>query len=342
MKYSRQFDSSDCGAACIVMIASHFGLQLNIAKTRKLAGTDIEGTNFKGLIDVAHAYHFKCRAVKGSKECINKSLFTPFIAHTEKNGINHFIVVKKITKNKIIIWDPDPMKQKYRLTYRQFLDWWTGYAFFLEPDIGFQKSEQKENLLLKFIPVFLPHKKILVFSFISSILLLVFGIISSFYYKYIFDEVINAKAAFSLHCLSLGVLIVTVIQSIMGCVRSVLLSHFSYKTDLQLNFSYLSHIFKLPLSFFESRKSGEILSRLGDLDKIKQTLSNAALSGIMDAVMLIVSGPILFGISGRLFGISIVTVVIVSILSMIYAKIYRSYYSKAMSQIVYNKVRNLG
>lgn len=332
MKYSRQFDSSDCGAACIVMIASHFGLQLNIAKTRKLAGTDIEGTNFKGLIDVAHAYHFKCRAVKGSKECINKSLFTPFIAHTEKNGINHFIVVKKITKNKIIIWDPDPMKQKYRLTYRQFLDWWTGYAFFLEPDIGFQKSEQKENLLLKFIPVFLPHKKILVFSFISSILLLVFGIISSFYYKYIFDEVINAKAAFSLHCLSLGVLIVTVIQSIMGCVRSVLLSHFSYKTDLQLNFSYLSHIFKLPLSFFESRKSGEILSRLGDLDKIKQTLSNAALSGIMDAVMLIVSGPILFGISGRLFGISIVTVVIVSILSMIYAKIYRSYYSKAMSQ----------
>lgn len=332
MKYFRQFDSSDCGAACIVMIASHFGLQLNIAKTRKLAGTDKDGTNFKGLSDVAHAYHFKYRAVKGSIECINKSLFTPFIAHTEKNGIKHFVVVKKITKKKILIWDPDPMKQKYKLSYSHFFDLWTGYAFFLEPDIGFKKTEKKENLLIKFIPVLLPHKKILAFSFMSSILILAFGIITSFYYKYIFDEVINSKAAFSLHSLSLGVLLVTVIQCVVGCVRSVLLSHFSYKTDLQLNFSYLSHIFKLPLSFFESRKSGEILSRLGDLDKIKQTLSNAALSGVMDAVMLIVSGPILFGISGKLFGISIATVLLVSVISMIFAKIYRSYYSKVMSQ----------
>lgn len=166
----------------------------------------------------------------------------------------------------------------------------------------------------------------------SSILLLAFGIVTSFYYKYIFDEVVYSKAAFSLHTLSLGVLLVTVIQSVVGCIRSVLLSHFSFKTDLQLNFSYLSHIFNLPLSFFESRKSGEILSRLGDLDKIKQTLSNAALSGVMDAVMLLVSGPILLGISGRLFGISIATVLIVSVISMIFAKVYRSYYSKTMSQ----------
>lgn len=187
-------------------------------------------------------------------------------------------------------------------------------------------------MLLKFIPVFLPHKKLLAFSFLSSILLLAFGIITSFYYKYIFDEVIYSKAAFSLHTLSLGVLIVTVIQSVVGCIRSILLSHFSFKTDLQLNFSYLSHIFNLPLSFFESRKSGEILSRLGDLDKIKQTLSNAALSGVMDAVMLVVSGPILFGINSKLFAISIATVLVVAVISMIFAKIYRSYYSKTMSQ----------
>ena len=143
---------------------------------------------------------------------------------------------------------------------------------------------------------------------------------------------IYSKAAFSLHTLSLGVMIVTVIQSLVAYVRSILLSHFSFKTDLQLNFSYLSHIFNLPLSFFESRKSGEILSRLGDLDKIKQTLSNAALSGVMDAVMFLVSGPILLGINARFFGISIATVLLVALISMIFAKIYRSYYSKVMSQ----------
>ncbi|NLK46424.1 MAG: peptidase domain-containing ABC transporter [Treponema sp.] len=159
-----------------------------------------------------------------------------------------------------------------------------------------------------------------------------FGIATSFYYKYLFDEVVYAKALFSLHSISFGILFVVLIQSIVETVRSSLLSHFSFKTDLQLNFSYLEHIFKLPISFFESRKSGEILSRLGDLDKIKQTLSSAAISGIMDVVMLIVSAPILFSINTKLFGVSIATVILAAVVSVIYAKIYRSFYAKSMSQ----------
>ena len=337
MKYRQQFDSSDCGAACLAMIASYFGMSLNIAKTRLYACTDTSGTNFKGLINAAKIYNLKVRVVKGNISSITNKLYTPFIAHLnivreDNNWVNHYVIVKKITKRYIEIWDPDPLYKKQKITYEKFFEFWTGYAIFLEPDVGFKKDNKKLNLLFKFIPVFNPHKKILSFSFLSSILLLAFGIITSFYYKYIFDEVIYSKAAFSLHTLSLGVLLVTVIQCVVSCVRSILLSHFSFKTDLQLNFSYLSHIFNLPLSFFESRKSGEILSRLGDLDKIKQTLSNAALSGVMDAVMLVVSGPILLGINAKLFGISIATVLIVSVISMIFAKIYRSYYSKTMSQ----------
>ena len=84
---------------------------------------------------------------------------------------------------------------------------------FFEPDVDFVKSDKKENLLLKFIPVFLPHKKLLFYSLLSSILLLAFGIISSFYYKYMFDEVLYSKAKFSLHTLSFGVLLVVVVQS---------------------------------------------------------------------------------------------------------------------------------
>lgn len=337
MFYFQQLDETDCGAACLSMIASHFGKRLSIAKVRNCAGTDITGTNVNGLLIAANYYGLKSIAVKGNQSSISPALETPFIVHLhiqrdENNWVDHYAVVRKIFENKIELWDPDPRYKKQKITYKEFFKYWTGYAIFCEPDVGFKKTEKKENLLFKFIPVFLPHKKILVFSFLCSILLLAFGIITSFYYKYVFDEIIYSKTAFSLHTLSLGVMIVTIIQSIVGCVRSVLLSHFSFKTDLQLNFSYLSHIFNLPLSFFESRKSGEILSRLGDLDKIKQTLSNAVLSGVMDAVMLFVSGPILLGINAKLFGISVGTVLIMAIISMIFAKIYRSYYSKIMSQ----------
>lgn len=337
MIYRQQFDSTDCGAACLAMVASYFKKKLSIAEIRVFAGTDTEGTNLKGLLDAAKKYDLNGKAVIGESNAITPDIPVPFIAYMHINrgdGVfaNHYVVVKKINKKTIEIWDPNPVTKKQKISYEKFFEAWTGYAVFLEPTTEFEESDKKENLFLKFIPVFLPHTKTLVFSFMSSILLLLFGIISSFYYKYVFDEVIYSKATFSLHTLTTGILLVTIIQSLVGTVRSILLSHFSFKTDLQLNFSYLSHIFNLPLSFFESRKSGEVLSRLGDLDKIKQTLSSAALSGVMDVVMLLVSGPILFSINSQLFGISITTVVIVSVISVIYAKIYRSYYAKSMSQ----------
>lgn len=337
MRYRQQFDSSDCGAACIAMIASYFGMNLNIAKAREIAGTDLSGTSIKGLMEVAKEYNLNCRAVQGGRESINKELYTPFIAHMhilrdEFNWIDHYVVIKKISKNKIEIWDPDPLYKKYKFSYEDFYKYWTGYAIFCEPSIEFKKSNKKENILFKFLPVFLPHKKLLFFSFLCSIFLLMFGIITSFYYKYIFDDVVYSKALSSLHTLSIGIIITTIIQSIVGYIRSILLSHFSFKTDLQLNFSYLSNIFTLPLSFFESRKSGELLSRLGDLEKIKQTVSNVALSGVMDLVMLIVSGPILFRINAKLFGISVGAALIVIFITVFFAKLYRIYYSKIMSQ----------
>jgi|WetSurMetagenome_2_1015567.scaffolds.fasta_scaffold104827_1 hypothetical protein len=178
------------------------------------------------------------------------------IQRSEDDWADHFVVVKRVGKTRIELWDPDPLEKKKRVPYDDFFKYWTGFALFLEPDECFRTGAKKENLLLKFIPVFLPHKKLLVYSFLASVMLMVFGIVSSFYCKYVFDEVIFAKASFSLATLSIGILAVTVVQSVVGTIRSILLSHFSYKTDLQLNFSYIAHIFRLPLSFFESRKSG--------------------------------------------------------------------------------------
>ncbi len=339
MKYIQQLDKTDCGAACLAMIASYFGKQLSIAKIRERAGTDLIGTNVKGLVMAAEKYGLKAFAVKGSKESINEKLHTPFIVHLnivneddETDWKHHYVIVKKVSKNKITIWDPDPLEGKKKVNKEQFFKWWTGYAVFFKPIDIFKKTEKKENLLLKFIPIFVPYKKILIYSVICSTILLTFGIISSFYYKYIFDEVIFAKTKLTLTTLSIGMLLVSFSQVIIRVVRSVLLSHFSFKTDLQLNFSYLSLIFKLPISFFETRKSGEILSRLGDLGKIKGTLSSVAISGIMDVILLFVSGPILWHIHSKLFLISIFTLVITCTVSIFFAQIYKRYYGKVMSQ----------
>lgn len=337
MRYYQQFDESDCGAACLAMVASHFGSRLSVAEIRREAGTDVDGTNIKGMMSAAKKYGLNARALKGEKDAFSQKLPTPFIAHLriEFDDIHwtyHFVVVRKIHKNSIEIWDPSPTEGKKCIPKEQFFKEWTGYILFFEPEIDFHKMEKKGNLIFKFIPVFLPYTKILKYSFFASIIILLLGIISSFYFKYLFDEIIYSKSFFSLNTLSFGVLCLTIVRCVISTFRSKLLAHFSFKTDLQLNFSYLTHIFNLPLSFFESRKSGEILSRLGDLDKIKQTLSSVAISGLMDIIMILISGPILYNINSKLFGISIITVFFAALSSISYAKIYKRFYSKAMSQ----------
>ena len=173
MKYRQQFDETDCGAACLAMIASHFGQVLSVAQIRDISGTDTDGTNLKGIIKAASNYGLKATALKGDKNSISEKLPIPFIAHLkiEFDDIHwtyHYVVVKHIGKKKIEIWDPDPLQKKKKISYEEFFKWWTGYAVFFEPDVDFVKSDKKENLLLKFIPVFLPHKKLLFYSLLSS------------------------------------------------------------------------------------------------------------------------------------------------------------------------------
>lgn len=342
MHYRQQYDETDCGAACLAMIASHFGKSLSIAEVRRQAGTDQIGTNLLGLVEAAKKYGLKAEAVKGTADALNKKTSVPFIAHLhikdeEKDtDVTHFVVIKKIAKKHITVWDPDPEKKKRTIPLADFLKDWTGYAVFFEPDFTFvsDKDSNKKTggRLFKFLPVFVPYKKLILFSLLASLILIFFGIVSSFYYKYLFDEVIYAKASFTLVTLSVGMLVVIVTQSVIETIRSVLLSHFSFKTDLTLNFSYLSHIFKLPISFFESRKSGEILSRLSDLDTVKNTLSNTVMSGLLDVIMLLVIGPVLFSVNSALFGISLCTVLVVSVIVFFFSKVYKRYYSEVMSQ----------
>lgn len=149
MKYYQQLDITDCGAACLAMIASHFGQNLNIAEVREKAGTDNIGTNLNGLLIAAKKYGFKVFAAKGTEGAISPNIHTPFIAHIhimrdDNTWVDHYVVVKKITKKSIEIWDPDPLYKKKKISYEQFFKFWTGYAIFLEPDVGFKNRTKKK------------------------------------------------------------------------------------------------------------------------------------------------------------------------------------------------------
>ncbi len=246
MKYQHQIDETDCGPACIAMVASHYSLHITIGRIRELSKTDFIGTNLAGMVHSAKKLGFTANAMHGevTDSTLNNKIIAPFIAlvripHENNTLLDHYVVVKKITKQQVEIWDPDLSRGKYRLKRQDFLKIWTGYVVFLTPSTEFKPEKERKNNLIKFLPLVLPHRKNLIIVSLSSVLLIVFGVVTSNYYKYIMDEVIISKAVFTLTAFSIGAILITLTQSILESLRSILINHFSFKTESQLNFSYI-------------------------------------------------------------------------------------------------------
>jgi ATP-binding cassette subfamily B protein len=327
-------DETDCAAACLAMVSSHYHVKKSITFIREIAGTDTKGTNLFGLVKAAKELGFSAHALKGEKSALTKDLPFPFIAHIAypDNGFTlvHYVVVKSIKKETIEIWDPNENKKKYKLSIEDFCNEWTGYAVFIAPDRNVELDKDNHSLLLKFLPVLKPYKSLLILACIASFLLVIFGILSTLYTRYVIDEVIFSQAKLTLASLSIGMLVIVILQGIINAVRNILLIHFSYKIDLNLVFSYFTYVFHLPLWFFDSRKTGEIISRMQDINKIRELLSEASVSIIMDTFMILVVAPFLFAISKTLFFIVLVTVPFSATILYIFSKLYKKQYRKLM------------
>lgn len=333
MKYIQQLDESDCGCACLAMIASYFKSQVSIKRIREVSGTDKNGTNLNGMVIAAKELSFNVRALKGEAKHITPDLPVPFIAHEKiiEGGDEwyHYIVVRKITKKRVYIYDPDIYRNKCSLKIEDFCKEWTGYCLFLSPSNEFKIiKEEKRNPLVRFLPVLKPHMGVLSVVSIVSFLLILFGIVSSFYFQYVIDEVIYATSITTLTVLSVGVLILTLFRSLLSAIRSYMLNVFSTKVDFHLIFAYFSHVMKLPVSFFDTRRTGEILSRMRDAQKIRNTLTDAAITVIMDTLMVFVVGAILFIKNRMLFTIAVSMVPVSSIIIWATAKPFAKQYRK--------------
>ena len=161
MKLIKQFDESDCGAACLAMIATHFGSHLSITKIREVAGTDREGTSLKGMLEASKKLNLDAKAVKGNEQIFSPKFPVPLIAHLQyKNGSNHFVVISKINEKHVWIFDPAIGKVSYKK--EEFLEFWSGYLILISPtpDFVVQKSGYP---LLKFVPLIMPHVKLIAF-----------------------------------------------------------------------------------------------------------------------------------------------------------------------------------
>lgn len=291
----RQVDGSDCGAASLATIALHYKRPVHLQKLRDLAGTDRIGTNLLGLIQAAEQLGFSAKAVKGPYDAL-PSVPLPAVVHViNEDRAGHFVVLHRVKKNSVIIADPG--RGIVKLSREEFCDIWTGAVLLLVPDDS--KSIEKTGDASpapwrRFLGMLCWNRRVLVEAFVCALLMTLLGMSTGYFVQHLVDSVLVRNETRLLDALAIGMLLIAVFRMLFGMVRQYLLAYLGRRIDLNLMAGYSRHILGLPMSFFEMRRVGEILSRVNDAAKISNAVGGVTLTAIVDGTLVVVVSALLW------------------------------------------------
>ena len=305
-----QIDARDCGVAALASIAKFYGSDFSLAHLRELAKTNKEGTTALGIVKAANEIGFETRPVQADKTLFDMSdVPYPFIVHVNKEGkLQHYYVVYQTKKDHLIIGDPDPSVKITKMSKERFFSEWTGVAIFLAPKPSYQPHKDKKNGLLSFLPLIFKQKSLITYIVLSSLLVTIINIGGSYYLQGILDEYIPNQMKTTLGIISVGLVITYILQQVMSFSRDYLLTVLSQRLSIDVILSYIRHIFELPMSFFATRRTGEIISRFTDANSIIDALASTILSLFLDVSILILVGGVLLAQNPNLFLLSLISI----------------------------------
>lgn len=289
-----QQSGSDCGVASLVMVSRYWGKRFSINRLRDVANVDRNGASLRGLSAAAESIGFTTRPVKASLDQLAKQRL-PAIAHWEGK---HYIVVYEITKKDVIV--ADPAIGQRTLSHAEFEADWTGYALLLQPTAFFKNTKESTTPFWQFFGLMQPHAVIILEVFIASVFIQIFGLITPLFTQLILDRVLVQRSELTLTTVGLGLLIFSLFRVAMIGLRQYLLDHTANKVDLALIVAFIRHTLRLPLSFFESRYVGDIISRVQENRKIQRFLSGEAVSILLDLLTVFIYVGLMFWYSWKM------------------------------------------
>ena len=320
--YVAQMDMRDCGVAALASIAKHYGSDFSLAHLRELAKTTKEGTTALGITEAAKKMGFETKAIKANMELFDMTdIPYPFIVHVNKERkLQHFYVVYKAKKDYLIIGDPDPSVKVTKMSKERFKQEWTGVAIFLAPAPSYTPHMDKKNGLLSFLPLIIKQKTLITYIVLASLLVTLVNIVGSYYLQGILDVYIPNNMKSTLGIISLGLVITYILQQLMAFSQSYLLRVLSQRLTIDVILSYIRHIFTLPMSFFATRRTGEITSRFTDANSIIDALASTILSLFLDVSIVFIVGSVLVLQNIQLFLLTLVALPIYTVIIFAFLK----------------------
>jgi ATP-binding cassette subfamily B protein len=297
-----QQSASDCGAACLVMVSRYWGKRFSINRLRDIANVDRSGASLRGLSAAAETIGFSTRPVKASLDQLAKQKL-PAIVHWEGK---HYIVLYEINKRNVIV--ADPAIGQRTLTHAEFKAKWTGYTLLVQPTVLLKNAKETTTPFWQFFELIKPHSVVMLEVVVASIFIQIFGLVTPLFTQLILDRVVVQRSELTLTAVGLGLLIFSLFRVAIVGLRQYLLFHTANKLDLALIVGFIRHTLRLPMSFFESRYVGDIISRVQENRKIQRFLSGDALSILLDVLTVFIYVGLMFWYSWKMALLALVIV----------------------------------
>lgn len=309
-----QDEMAECGHACIAMISHYHGQMLSLADLRKQHPPSPQGATLRHIHDVFLQLGFTTRALRLSLTDL-KYLKTPALLHW---NMNHFVVLKKIHKNKAVIHDPAIGVRHCDLaTLNQSF---TGVALEIEPPTTLINQAPSTSLRLSDLAVLIPDRyRHLSLLLLLSCLIESLALLNPFFIQYATDQAINTRTLSNVYGVACGFTLLMVLHALTDYIRSQLILYITTHFKVNLSTGVFKHLLSLPISFFETRQLGDVQAKFQSIEHIQTKISTDFVNTVLDGLLLIITFVVMFIYSKPLTG------VVLGMLSMVLFGRYVSY-----------------
>lgn len=295
-----QTEATECGLACIGMIATYHGYRTDLTALRARFSVSLKGATLANLIGIANALELVTRPLKLDLGSLQQ-LKLPCILHW---NFNHFVVLKEVRARSIVIHDPAFGARI--LSMEEVSKAFTGVALELWPNTGFKPQEQRHPVSLRKL---LGSVTGLSRSFgqilALAVALEVFALVSPFFLQWVIDDVIVAADRDLLSTLAIGFGLLMLVQQGISAMRSWVILYLGTTLNIQWRANVFTHLVRLPVQYFEKRHVGDVVSRFGSIDQIQRTLTTSFLEASLDGLMTLVTLVMMFIYSATLGWIAV-------------------------------------
>ncbi len=320
----RQRDIRDCGVCCLASIIKYYSGNIPIETIRLDTRTTEEGTTAYNLINAAKKYGFIANGIKMKK--LKKDLKLPAIAHiVTEHGFNHFVVIYKIDKKYLHIMDPGKGYKKELIS--EFEKKWTNVILLFKPFKRIPFYNNENSLLTLLLNIIASEKKMIKSIIIIDLIITVLSIISSYYFQ-ISISLMETNYKKTILFLIVLFLSFNLFKIIFEYIKNKYSIYLSKNIDLKIIPEYLIHLFKIPLSIITTRTGGEILTRIQEINSIKNLFTRILITITLDVFLVIGTGFFLYHINSSLFLILCITAIIYILVGII------------TSPIIYHKIND--